>query len=526
MTIKDELMQRLKYEQQMEEYNNKKQALQNQTNNASQSSLDNSGAYIEGATGNQWADKGLDTASMALASSGNPFGLAAAAGIQLFKGISNYANQDKNANTERSIQAANQSITNNLNDLNERKANMRNTSLQNMNRLASMQNTGNTQQSLSDMIDNALKTRQNYSIGDSYADKAQRGIDTAQAYNQIAQQEQANKNAAIVDTAKNMASTVAGGMAGAASGAGNGMSSAAGDTALNEAGSALGNAASTAGENAAKDVSGEILNYNYDIPENVPNLSDYTSGGINTPVDTQTLQNEPSPFGQNANYEGTTGGAAPVIDNVQFPMPDENGVIGDAYTPQGNVSAEEKANIIESIKNNFRQLGLKGKDFIGSAIDKGSDIVDSIKSKGGDVVNNVQDRLTGTDGEAGIIDSIKSRGSDVVNNVKDKAGIINDIKEEVAKRMPVNKLKQGLVDFYEGYQDNSKNGFTKGDVWKQIKGEKPEEVPKAGEGVLEGKTEKNNNKGFMNRLGEVFGTGQGLWLILGHRRVSLLWLPK
>ena len=65
-------------------------------------------------------------------------------------------------------------------------------------------------------------------------------------------------------------------------------------------------------------------------------------------------------------------------------------------------------------------------------------------------------------------------------------------------------VPNGLKDFYAGYQDNSKHGFTEGDLFKQIAGVQPS---KTEEGVMTGGAE-DIKKSMMTRLGELAGTGQ------------------
>lgn len=77
------------------------------------------------------------------------------------------------------------------------------------------------------------------------------------------------------------------------------------------------------------------------------------------------------------------------------------------------------------------------------------------------------------------------------------------------KQSLLERIKQGLGEFKEGYDDNSQNGFANGDLVNQLAGNTNQPVTTDENGVLTGGAA-TTKKTIMNRIGEAAGTGRRL----------------
>ena len=78
------------------------------------------------------------------------------------------------------------------------------------------------------------------------------------------------------------------------------------------------------------------------------------------------------------------------------------------------------------------------------------------------------------------------------------------ISNMIANKM--NQVKSGIRDFAEGYQDNSQNGFMKGDLYNEVIGGKEVTPSVNSDGTVTGGASELK-KTLMNRVGELAGTG-------------------
>lgn len=78
------------------------------------------------------------------------------------------------------------------------------------------------------------------------------------------------------------------------------------------------------------------------------------------------------------------------------------------------------------------------------------------------------------------------------------------ISNMIANKM--NQVKSGIRDFAEGYQDNSQNGFMKGDLYNEVIGGKEVTPSVNPDGTVTGGASELK-KTLMNRVGELAGTG-------------------
>ncbi len=89
-----------------------------------------------------------------------------------------------------------------------------------------------------------------------------------------------------------------------------------------------------------------------------------------------------------------------------------------------------------------------------------------------------------------------------------KESIIDKIKNNLTEGNVIDKFRNGLSQFKEGYEDNSMNGFASGDLANKLAGNTQQPTTPQ-DGVLTGGAAQTK-KTLMNRIGEAAGTGRRL----------------
>lgn len=89
-----------------------------------------------------------------------------------------------------------------------------------------------------------------------------------------------------------------------------------------------------------------------------------------------------------------------------------------------------------------------------------------------------------------------------------KESIIDKIKNNLTEGNVIDKFRNGLSQFKEGYEDNSMNGFASGDLANKLAGNTQQPITPQ-DGVLTGGAAQTK-KTLMNRIGEAAGTGRRL----------------
>lgn len=89
-----------------------------------------------------------------------------------------------------------------------------------------------------------------------------------------------------------------------------------------------------------------------------------------------------------------------------------------------------------------------------------------------------------------------------------KESIMDKIKNNLTEGNVIDKFRNGLSQFKEGYEDNSMNGFASGDLANKLAGNTQQPITPQ-DGVLTGGAAQTK-KTLMNRIGEAAGTGRRL----------------